>query len=228
MGADIAGCGFVSGQDQDHWMEAFPGAEGGENKNNVQILDTDSFIRSGLLHADTRVWSKLFRTSAIGNTQFQEGLTIGEDMLFLLDVMLTEGRKLVRTDAAYYFYYRNPAGAMERPYTQSYMDQISCWERARKRIASARPMLLREPETEGMLSVIDVASALLVASKIAKLPEAARKSAETDFQRARQKAAEGLRGNNARAIMPPQYRIKAELLKRFPRIYEGMYRGRAK
>ena len=224
--ASVAGCGFAAGTDQENWMQAFSGTDAAAY--GTEVLNADSYIRTGLLHADTRVWSKLFRRSAIGKNTFKEGLTIGEDMLFLLDVMLQEGAGLVRTDAPYYFYWQNPKGAMARPYTPSYMDQIRCWEIARKKIASARPALLKEPETEGLLSLIDVVSALLVSSKIARLPDKERKGAEEDFQTARRKVKEGLLDRNARAVMPPEYRIKAELLKRFPRIYESLYQGRTK
>ena len=212
--ADIAGCGFTGGK--------APGS------GKITLRTGADIVREGILKSDTRVWSKVFSRRCIGTAAFREGLTIGEDMLFLLDVMLQEGAGLVRTDAPYYFYWQNPKGAMARPYTPSYMDQIRCWEIARKKIASARPALLKEPETEGLLSLIDVVSALLVSSKIARLPDKERKGAEEDFQTARKKVKEGLLDRNARAVMPPEYRIKAELLKRFPRIYESLYQGRTK
>lgn len=52
-------------------------------------------------------------------------------MLFLMQLM-PYIRGIAETAYPGYGYYPNPAGAMLRPFTPRYMDQITCWELARE------------------------------------------------------------------------------------------------
>ena len=223
-GADIAGCGFCRGTSLDGWRAAFEQHAAGTDKGGAaEVLTGTEFIRRGILAADTRIWSKLFRREAVGDTLLREGLTIGEDMMFLLDV-IAPGMKIARVADPLYYYYINPAGAMEKPYRASYLDQIRCWDLAEEVIREKAPQVLEERESRAALARIRALSALLVAAKIAKLPDGKRRVEHAAFEDSRARLRQALAVDGCFAALPPDAKVKALLLGRMPRIYVNMYR----
>ena len=204
-GAAITGCGFrgVSISDarmpsDDHAEDttarntstptAAPSAAGNPNipshtsvHTAPEILQGDQIVTKALLMQDTRVWSKLFDRSKLPSMQFREGLTIGEDMLFVLS-LLDETTRYARTKEELYLYTINPAGLMERPFSPSYMDQITCWELAAEQIRQRFPGILGNPETTARLKIIQILSVLLAAQKIARLDRTGRQKYDREFQ----------------------------------------------
>ncbi len=221
-GADIAGCGFAAGNDFETALSSAGSDTAGREpyEKPAEILTGQPFVENRLLKRDTHVWAKLYRREALSGIRFAEGMTIGEDMLFLLDLALA-GKTFACTGSPLYFYYRNPEGAMERPYTPSYYDQIRCWELAEKKILAAYPETEKDPALMGRLLEIRTVSAVLVASKIAGSPEKKNRPAgyADDFEKARAEAlaqAGRLRKTGYGQPLPFPYKIKLLLLKYFP------------
>ena len=71
---------------------------------SVRVYNRSEYVSDYLLRGNTRCWSVLYRRSAIGQIRFREDLSIGEDMMFLMDLL--------------------------KPFKPSYMDEIKSWELA--------------------------------------------------------------------------------------------------
>lgn len=123
-GPGAAGRRSTSGSEDDPDAESY--IESGAGVQWTLMTPAD-FLREGILGNDTRVWSKLFRRELIGSTRFREDLSIGEDTVFVLE-LLERARRIACTGRQMYRYYSNPDGAIEKPFTESYFDQIRCWE----------------------------------------------------------------------------------------------------
>ena len=102
---------------------------------------------------------------------------------------------LIREDTVYalleqkklYRYTVNPKGAMERPFTPSYIDQIRCWEEAERVLDRNLPELLKDKEARARLGALQIVSDVLTASKIAKLPKEEQAGYEEEFRLCRDK-----------------------------------------
>lgn len=145
-GSDISGCSFFAWQTEKQWESGTLGAgsggshndsvaqKGEENGQDVRLFTQKEFALEGILKKDTRCWSKLYKKECIQNVRFREGLTIGEDMLFLID-LLPNVKRIVSADFQGYGYFQNPHGAMNRSFKPGYMDQIACWKLAEEALA---------------------------------------------------------------------------------------------
>lgn len=199
-------------------------AETVQKDNKAPALFRGADIITGrILQRDTRVWSKLFTREAIGSKRFLEGLTIGEDMLFVAS-LVKKNTVYAILDEALYFYTVNPEGAMERPFTRSYMDQIRCWDEAEKVIRAQFPEALDNPGPAAQLGSLRIVSDVLTASKIAKLPEKEWQLYQPEFEQCRESLGRHRTIPGAKDRIPKDYRIKAVLLGRFPALYRKMYR----
>lgn len=183
-----------------------------------QEVITDAFLQQH----DTRVWSKLFTREVVAGHWFEEDLTIGEDSLFVLSLLKPDTRYAV-TEEALYRYTVNPAGAMERPFTPAYMDQLGCWEKVRQLIEERFPDLLAVEENEARLSALQIVSAVLAASKIQRLPKDRREAYGCYFDQCRESAVSYGRSRAARQLLPGDYRVKLFLLRFFPKLYGMIY-----
>ena len=135
------------------------------------VVSGDEFIEGVVLEEDTHVWGKLFRRTAALSHSFREGLTIGEDALYLLELSLDIGTSpgICLIPGLRYRYTYNEEGAMLRPYTPSYLDQLTCWEEASALLSGVNRRL--SPYIHVRLSVIQAMSAFLVLGKAALSPE---------------------------------------------------------
>lgn len=192
-------------------------------KQPAALFRGADIITQRILQRDTRVWSKLFTREAIGSMRFLEGLTIGEDMLFVAS-LVRKNTVYAILDEALYFYTVNPEGAMERPFTRSYMDQIRCWDEAEKVIRAQFPEVLDNPGPAAQLGSLRIVSDVLTASKIAKLPEKEWQQYQPEFEKCRESLGRHRTIPGAKDRIPKDYRIKAVLLGRFPALYRKMYR----
>ncbi len=204
--------------------------KGGAPSFSVRAMDGLQFIRTRLLQHDTRVWGKLYAEKKLAGIRFKEGLTIGEDMLFLLELACV-GASFASTDSELYGYRINPHGAMERPFTPSFMDQIRSWDLAEKMLQEKAPAVLADPESAGRLHAIQTVSAVLTASKISSLPKDSQPDSGTDtdafWQMCVQTVREKTHGARAMAQMKPYlpagYPLKIFLLRRAPGLYRAAY-----
>lgn len=218
-GCDIAGCDF--------WIDR-PGSQNGMEEHNrrgrgsqaflqqAEALSGLEFMEKGILGSDTRCWSKLYRKESIGDIRFDRELTIGEDMLFLLE-LARAGRIFGRSGYQGYGYFINDEGAMMHPFRDSYMDQISCWERALPVLAEASPKLKDKAESILLVSV------MLVAGKMAELPHRERKEKKAFEERCLRLVREYGRHKGAFGNLDRGYQVKTAVYRRMPRIYMMLY-----
>ena len=82
--ADICGCQFFQWQKEEQWEE-FLGQK--YHKQPANIYRATAYLKEEILSGNSRCWSKLYRRSVIGKLRFQCGLSIGEDMLFLVHLL---------------------------------------------------------------------------------------------------------------------------------------------
>ena len=181
-------------------------------------MDAKGYVNDFLLQSSSRCWSILFRREAIGETRFPEGLSIGEDLLFMARLMPRLNRVLV-TGACGYCYFINEAGAMLAGFRPSYMDQITCWELAERELAGFGE------EAQEKVRLCLFQAALLVAGKLAQTEK--RQTEEYgEFGKsclyAAKKAWEQL-GRRGRRKLPAGYRVKGTVFLCMPKIYLRLY-----
>lgn len=216
--ADMAGCGFAAWESEEEWkhlrQEEMPRDLAGEQA--VTIYDNKRYLEEGILGGNTRCWSKLYRRSLIGQVRFREGVSIGEDMLFLVE-LLPHMRRAAETAYPGYGYYQNPRGAMGRPFTPAYMDQIYCWETARELIGEQEPSLVVQADAKIMVAV------MLTVGKIAMLCRKEQRGVQ-EYLRACHKKLKKLTGKKeCYAWLPPGYGIKVRLFAGLPGLYVKLY-----
>lgn len=127
---------------------------------NTKVKGTEEYLEEYFLKFGNSCCGKLFRSNKLNGKTFKKGLTIGEDMLFLLE-SLDEIRKVVIAPFDGYNYLQVSDSAMNKKFTQSYMDQIYCWEKAYAISSKYGEAVLRSIQT------IILISCTLVMDKIA-------------------------------------------------------------
>ncbi|MDE6404327.1 MAG: glycosyltransferase [Lachnospiraceae bacterium] len=217
--SDMAGCSFAAWGTPEEWErlrvekempEALAGSDAGK------VYDSDAYLKENILRGNTRCWSKLYRRELIGQVRFREGLTIGEDMLFLVE-LLPRMRRAVETDYPGYGYYQNPGGAMRRPFTPDYMDQIYCWEMARELIVKRDASLSAQTDAQIMVAV------MLTVGKIALLFGKERRKAGEYLRVCHRKLKEFVKEKECYPYLPEGYGIKVRLFACLPGLYVWLY-----
>lgn len=222
-GADLAGCSFLTWSNR----EQLP-------KNESSGIAADRtfypnsreipFIENVFLSGETRIWSKLFLKSAVAQIRFRPDLTIGEDMLFLLEILL-RGKKVCLDSYQGYYYYLNEDGAMLRRFKPSYMDQIKCWREA-ERLLKMEGIL---PSSK--MAEVRIMAVMLTVGKIAEA-ENSRKN-HGDCHREEEKAGirecseelkNCLRVKGAFQRLSPGYKVKTILFRICKRLYLSLYK----
>lgn len=122
--AEICGCGFCRVTPKEAAEYAERPDEGSKSSGagalcrsaaaEHTLLQGSGVIRDGILQGDTRAWSKLFTRTLIGDKRFQKGLTIGEDLLFVMSLVGEETRYAAAA-APLYRYTVNPRGRWSGP-----------------------------------------------------------------------------------------------------------------
>lgn len=237
--SDVAGCKFFMWSGGEEWrraedagaaqkkcaqcMEASRTDEPGQDISGadqpdapVRIYDAGTYLREELLCGNSRCWSKLYRREAVEKVRFREGLTIGEDMLFLVR-LLPHVHKVTETAYAGYGYYQNPHGAINRAFTPRYMDQITCWKLAREEI-------LRMGEgLDAQVTALWMMGIMLTAGKLAGLKTADRRANEKYILACRESLREAMRVPGAYRRLSVGYRLKTVMFRWFPHWYLGLY-----
>lgn len=217
--SDMAGCAFAVWSRMEEWQALAESSEEEGTDCAQTTYDNNSYLKEALLRGNSRCWSKLYRRSLIGKTRFRQGLSIGEDMLFLVE-LLPRMKRAVETVYPGYAYFQNPNGAMKRPFTPAYMDQIYCWEIAKERILQQDSSL--RPQIDAQLMV----ALMLVAGKIALLSGKARKEAKV-YLRICHKKLRNLRGErDCYAYLPVGYGLKVRFFSAAPEVYVWLYHFR--
>ncbi|MGN0377072.1 MAG: glycosyltransferase family 2 protein [Suilimivivens sp.] len=215
-GSDIAGCKFLPFKEEEKWQELLLNRY---RLGEPIVYEPAVYLKQEILKGNSRCWSKLYRRSVIGNLRFHKDLTIGEDMLFLVE-LLPYVRKIAETDYPGYGYYQNPKGAMNREFTARYMDQISCWEMAREKAMTI------DKSVETQMTTILIMSIMLVAGKIALLPFGKRKQQKQYIGTCREKLKQEFQVKGAYEGLSGGYQVKVKLFKAFPNLYLALYHFR--
>ncbi|SER55993.1 Glycosyl transferase family 2 [Butyrivibrio fibrisolvens] len=191
--------------------------------------DTDMsgyyYIEHGVLNEDSHVWGKLYNKeevdACLGTDWFPVGLSIGEDMLMLLEMAAKmENKKIFRSiPAGSYVYTENEQGAMLKPYKPSYLDQITCWDRAEEVLEPCKGHI--SDYVYVRLAEVQIMAALLVAGKIAISPKEDNYSNEINIIKRAIKHA--LKRNGAFASLSSGYKIKTIIFRLSPKLYLNMY-----
>lgn len=194
--------------------------DGGEERScpeeSCRVLDREGWLSERLLRGAARCWGILYRREAVGSVRFRETLSIGEDMMFLMDLLPGLNRVGVLTYPGYY-YRIHPEGVMLRPFIPSYMDEIHSWRLAAQRIEQDYPG--HRARVNSILAV----SAMLAAGKLALLPRRERGRYRSCVRECRETVQEALDTPGARGELPGGYRIKTTLFLLSPSLYMALY-----
>lgn len=185
-------------------------------KENIRTVSKQDYVSDYFLCRYTHCWGVLYKRSVIGDVRFREDLTIGEDMMFLAD-LLPKLSKVSITDYKGYYYRINEAGVTLRPFVPAYMDEIKSWKLAAEIIRRDYPKC--QPQVESILAV----SGILVAGKIAVLPDQERKKYDNYVRECQKTVKDALKMQGARKKLPAGYGIKTMLFIHCPWIYLKMY-----
>lgn len=209
---DVVGCGFTV-TDGSNEAES-QSAQKQRNTSAVQVFSGTEFITERIFDGDSRCWSKLYSRAAVGETRYKQGLTIGEDMLFVLNVMQKDIR-VANLDYSGYCYYRNPNGAMETAFKASYMDQIRCWQEAKKQVQPASRELTDKINRVILIGVMLVAGKLAMAKGLQKDEKKAYLAVCSETL----KAFEKTEYKRAYGLLDRGYRLRVSLFRHMPNIY---------
>ena len=193
----------------------------------TQKISGFQYIENSILNKNTHVWGKLFdrRTIVENHILFKENLTIGEDLIFMLEFALSQGKKrtIKCISDGDYIYKENETGAMRSSFKASYMDEITCWKMAEEKLLPFRGNLSRYAYVS--VAVSQIMTALLVVGKVAVLDEEDRDKELTmvAISRARDQINHATRTQGAFAALPFGYKLKVMLFDLSPDLYLKMY-----
>ncbi len=216
--ADLTGCGFVSRYPEG--MQAEEQAPGPMSAGtDSAVMTSREFMAGRLLHEDSHVWGKLFIRELIGDQKFRRELTIGEDMVFLLEYV-RKCNTIVHTSYRGYDYYRNPHGAMERPFTDSAMDQVKCWDEVRLLLAHEDEALADGADLRANMLI----AVMLTASRMALLDkDVLREDKYRDYVRVLRGKIREYKNRQAMKALDRGYRLKVRLFRAAPGLYMSLY-----
>lgn len=182
----------------------------------TETYDAGTYLREELLNGNSRCWSKLYRRELVEKVRFREGLTIGEDMLFLVQILPYIDR-IVETTYAGYGYYQNPMGAINREFTPRYMDQITCWQLARKEI------LDMDQSLDSQVTALWIMGIVLTAGKLAMLSTEKRRDNKKYIEICHARLKEAMKIPGAYGRLSLGYRLKTVIFRVFPKLYLWLY-----
>ena len=221
--SDIAGCRFFAWSSEAEWEQMMRlrasqtdcvGSDA--SVEQVKIYDAQTYLQEELLCGNSRCWSKLYRRQIVEKVRFTEGLTIGEDMLFLVK-MLPFVARIAEVGYAGYGYYQNPAGAINREFTPRYMDQITCWKLARQEIRH------RNPDLDSQVTALGIMGIMLTAGKLAMLSADKRRDNAQYIRICHEELKEAMKIPGAYGRLSVGYRLKSILFRIFPHLYLSLY-----
>ena len=182
----------------------------------MKTYQSKEYLENYFLKGNTHCWGVLFKAEFLYGQCFPKGMTIGEDMLFLLDVA-EKAVNIVVTNYKGYYYYINESGAMNKKFTRSYMDQITCWKKALQRVEE------KYPELKIRVESILVVSVLLVVGKIAELGKEERLQYQKEEEECYETFVEYAKNKEIEKYLPAGYPLKVRLYRISPKLYISLY-----
>lgn len=217
-GSDIAGCRFFMWADESEWKSFSEKNEEESKTFPTKMFVPDEYIKDALLQGNSRCWSKLYRRSIIAENRFREGLSIGEDMLFLTE-LLPYVKTIAEMEYFGYGYFQNPHGAIHRSFTPKYMDQITCWELAGEKFFAMN----KEQEIQEQTTAVLMMGIMLTVGKLAQLPSEERQKHKRYVQICHEKLKENLPVPGAYRRLSAGYKLKVGLFRYLPGLYLALY-----
>lgn len=229
-GVQIAGCSFTSCTDEDWKRQSEKGhpekdrPEIGRAGNPARrLIAGGDFLREGILKQDTRCWSKLYNRELIEGHFFNEDYTIGEDMLFVWETA-REAELISSSEYAGYCYYYNVNGAMLKPFGETDIDQIRCWQFLLSSLQTENESgEIYDTNVISKTASLLLISCMLVAGKLALLPAVERKQYARIRKQCSDVLKEALKTDGAYAQLDRSYRFKVRFYKAFPKLYLYLY-----
>lgn len=185
------------------------------------------YLENYLITGNSHVWGKLFLLKTIqdNSIRFKDGLTIGEDLLFLMDLALSQGKDhTIRCiDKRDYIYTDNENGAMKTAFKESFLDQLTCWKLAEERLVSAGKYVSRYAHVS--LGVSQILTALLVIGKVAVLDEAERDNdlARLAVDESGKQIRHALKTRGVFAGLSMGHKLKVMIFRFNPKLYLKIY-----
>ncbi len=239
--SDVAGCRFFLWRSEEEWqrttgatsaaavekatrrLEVQKADELGKDvlradkpETQIKIYNADSYLREELLRGNSRCWSKLYRRAVTEKVRFRENITIGEDLLFLVQ-MLPHVNAIAELPYAGYGYYQNPAGTIQRKFTPRYMDQITCWQLAREEI------LRMDERLDAQVTALWMTGIMLTAGKIAMLPREEWDECQEYIRVCWESLKKAMKIHGAYGRLSMGYRVKTMMFRLFPQLYLLLY-----
>lgn len=195
---------------------------------SLQKISGFQYLENSILNENTHVWGKLFDREFLydNNVRFKEGLTIGEDLLFMLDLAIPAGKdRVIRClPEGDYNYIENENGAMNKPFKQNYLDQIVCWREAEDRLYKVKGNL--SPFSFVSVSVSQILTALLVAGKVAVQTGDRDEGLDNlAISQVKEQINHALKTRGAFAALSMGHKIKVIIFRISPELYLKMYGG---
>jgi hypothetical protein len=196
-------CGYRYIDVEEREIGGFPNKREALHLSGDGYLSREEIVAGIMLHESVAscLWNKMFRSELITGMTFDESITIGEDLLFLIEyVQRCDAFYLV--EAPLYNYLINPCGAMKIIVEQTEFEPkwLSEWES----ICRAEDHF---PKASRMIRDVFIYKKMLIANKIlTKAAKCGGQVSECDRMR------EYVRKNRIRAIFNPYLnaRVKAK------------------
>lgn len=182
----------------------------------AKAYERTEYIEQCLLNGYTHCWGVLFQLSLLEGIRFPARVTIGEDVLFLIDAVL-QAKKIVVTEYDGYRYYINENGAMNRKFTPSYMDQILCWQKAKEKLLDKYPVI------QDKINSILVVSTMLVVGKLAALSKEELNGFRKEMEECQTIIQEYGNQKDIVKLLPSGYALKVKIFRSSPMLYLKMY-----
>ena len=213
-GSDMLVCSYEMFRDAER--EEILKSEKQEENPTTEVYDIETYFATYLLEGNTHCWGVLYHKKVLEEVMFPKGITIGEDLLFLIDAAL-KAENIAVTNYKGYWYYFNEKGAMMKKFTPSYMDQISCWEKASDKI------LCMYPKLKNKLNSILVVSSMLVVGKLSQLEKKEREAYGKELQDCLRIVEEYTYKKDVVKLLPKGYFLKCTLFRVMPGLYMNLY-----
>ena len=214
--SQVAGCTFAKWQTLREWelLEKSVSVE----QSEVTLYTGKEYLNKQLLNGISRCWSKLYAAELIrkNHIQFREGLTIGEDMLFLMELLPLIGQ-IAEMNYPGYGYYQNPEGAMNRKFEPRYMDQILCWKLVREKAVNM------DASCENRMTSLLLMGIMLTVGKLSGLSHEERKKNEEYIRLCHAEIMREKGNFKAYRMLSRAYRLKVWFFAMAPGLYLWLY-----
>ena len=212
--SDIVICGYKSVYDVDREKELQTILS--DEEPLTRVYNIEDYLESYMLQGNTHCWGVLYHKNILEEIGFPKGITIGEDLLFLIDTTI-KAKKIAVTEYRGYNYFINEKGAMKKKFTPSYMDQILCWKMASEKIVNLYPSV------KNKLDSILVVSAILVVGKLAELEKKERRQYVKELEECKEIVKEYGKKREVVNLLPKGYSLKCILFRLVPVMYMELY-----